>query len=64
MTDHRNPLSDAAMTPIERHQVRRVLDDLIAIRPTNWDDPRDPAQSLAWQAAERLQAQMSKPDGR
>lgn len=30
----------------------QVIDDLVAVRPTNWDDSTDPQQRAAWRAAD------------
>lgn len=37
----------------------KVIADLIAIRPTNWEDSTDPQQRAAWRAADIALAQQS-----
>ncbi|MCP4028572.1 MAG: hypothetical protein GY736_19995 [Sphingomonas sp.] len=35
----------------------RVIADLVAVRPANWEDSTDPQQRAAWRAAEIALAQ-------
>jgi hypothetical protein len=44
-----------------RLDVAQVIDDLIAIRPSNWDEGSDPIQTEAWRAAERALQQLRAP---
>ncbi len=37
-----------------RNELVKVIDDLVSIRPSNWDDDRDPAQRDAWRAADAM----------
>lgn len=30
----------------------QVIDDLVSVRPVNWEDSRDPQQRAAWRAAD------------
>jgi hypothetical protein len=52
------PIS-ASGVPITSRVTRelvQVVSDLVDVRPTNWEDSRDPQQRAAWRAAEAVLA--------
>lgn len=54
----RGPIS-ASGVPITSRTTRelvQVVSDLVAVRPTNWEDSRDPQQRAAWRAADAVLA--------
>lgn len=54
----RAPIS-ASGVPITSRTTRelvQVVSDLVDVRPTNWEDSRDPQQRAAWRAADAVLA--------
>lgn len=35
-------------------ELLKVIDDLVSVRPVNWEDSDDPEQRAAWRAAEAM----------
>ena len=53
-TASRQPIA-ASGVPITSRTTRelvQVITDLVDVRPTNWEDSRDPQQRAAWRAAD------------
>lgn len=38
----------------------KVIEDLVDVRPTNWEDSRDPQQRAAWRAADAVLAKLGR----
>lgn len=49
--------TSAHATPAPRDMLK-VIEDLVAIRPSNWEDDRDPEQRRAWRAADLMIARV------
>lgn len=54
-------LRSASGVPIAgcvKRELTQVIIDLVAVRPVNWEDSKDPQQRAAWQAADAALARM------
>lgn len=48
--------SGVPITSLTTRELVQVVSDLVDVRPTNWEDSRDPQQRAAWRAADAVLA--------